>query len=229
MYGLYISFQKMQIRIELDGKIRRKEVSTMRTRLAIKDEAKTKFKAQTGLSIGVMIIFMLLSGAATGTFVGALLLAPPLAVGYSFFCLRVFRGETAEMGDLFQGFQNFSRNVGGMLWMYLFIVLWSMLFWIPGIIKALSYSMTPYILAECPNVKAKQALLLSMRMTKGHKGEIFVMGLSFIGWMILSSMTAGILYIVYVGPYMNTSFAGMYEELKKNALANGSVKSEELA
>jgi uncharacterized membrane protein len=133
------------------------------------------------------------------------------------------------MGDLFQGFQNFGRSVGGMLWMYLFIILWSMLFWIPGIIKALSYFMTPYILAECPSVKAKQALLLSMRMTKGHKGKIFIMGLSFIGWMILSSMTAGILYIVYVGPYMNTSFAGMYDELKKNALANGTVKAEELA
>jgi uncharacterized membrane protein len=201
----------------------------MKSRVAIKEDAKVKFQAQNGLSIGALILFMLLSGAATGTFFGALLLAPPLAVGYSYFCLKIFRGEKGEIGELFQGFQNFGKSVGGMLWMYLFICLWSMLFWIPGIIKALSYFMTPYILAECPNVKAKEALKLSMRMTQGHKGDIFVMGLSFIGWMILSGMTAGILYIVYVGPYMNTSFAGLYEELKKNALANGAVKSEELA
>jgi uncharacterized membrane protein len=68
-----------------------------------------------------------------------------------------------------------------------------------------------------------------MRMTAGHKGKIFVMGLSFIGWLLLSALTGGILYIFYVGPYMNTSFAGMYEELKNNALRTGVVRPEELA
>jgi uncharacterized membrane protein len=68
-----------------------------------------------------------------------------------------------------------------------------------------------------------------MRMTKGHKGKVFMMGLSFIGWMLLSGLTFGLLYLFYVGPYMNTSFAGLYDELKANALRTGVIRPEELA
>ena len=160
----------------------------------------------------------------------SIFLVPPVMVGYLFFSLRIYRGEDVDIGGMFrEGFSGYWRKVGGVLWMELFIFLWSLLFIIPGIIKALSYSMTPFILAEHKNVPATEALKISMRMTQGYKGEIFVMGLSFIGWLILSALTAGILYIFYVGPYINTSFAGLYDELKKNALENGTITTEELA
>lgn len=138
----------------------------------------------------------------------------PLTVGYNAFSLRVYRGEEAD--------------VGGMLWMALFTFLWTLLFIVPGIIKALAYFMTPYILADCPDVTATDALKLSMRMTSGHKGKVFVMGLSFIGWGILTALTGGILGIFYTGPYINTSFAGLYHELKQEALAKGVVSPAEL-
>jgi uncharacterized membrane protein len=115
-----------------------------------------------------------------------------------------------------------------MLWMGLFTMLWTLLFIIPGIIKALAYFMTPYILAECPDVTATDALKLSMRMTAGHKGKVFVMGLSFIGWGLLTALTFGILGIFYTGPYYYTSFAGLYHELKEEALKNGVVSPAEL-
>ena len=88
--------------------------------------------------------------------------------------------------------------------------------------------MTPYILADCPNVPAKEALKISMRMTKGYKGKIFVCLLSFYGWMMLSALTFGILYVVFVGPYMQTTFAGFYEEMKDDALRSGAISIDEL-
>ncbi len=100
---------------------------------------------------------------------------------------------------------------------------------VPAIIKTLSYSMTPFILADCPDVLATNALTLSKRMTKGYKGEIFVMGLSFIGWALLTAMTFGILGIFWTGPYYETSLAGLYDELKRNAVEKGLVSAGEYA
>jgi uncharacterized membrane protein len=166
----------------------------------------------------------------SGTVIGALLLVPPLMVGYASFCLRIYRGQQGDIGDMLGvGFKDYGRSLGGILWMELFICLWTLLFIVPGIIKALAYFATPYILADTQRVSATDALKLSMRMTKGHKGKIFVMGLSFIGWMLLSGITCGLVGLLYAGPYMNTSFAGMYEELKAEALRTGAIRPEELA
>jgi uncharacterized membrane protein len=153
----------------------------------------------------------------------------PLTVGYNNFTLRIYRGEPGDIGGMFRtGFANYWRHVGGMLWMALFTFLWTLLFIVPGIIKAMAYFMTPYILSDCPNVTATDALKLSMRMTAGHKGKVFVMGLSFIGWGILTALTGGILGIFYTGPYSCTSFAGLYHELKYEALNKGVVSPAEL-
>lgn len=204
----------------------------MRERADIKAQARATFTAQYGMVLGAYIVYAVLVGAVSGiTFgLGALLLMPPLMVGYAWFSLIIFRGYRGDIGGMLStGFNNYARNLGGILWMELFIFLWSLLLFIPGIIKAIAYSMTPYILADTRNVSATDALKLSMRMTNGHKGKIFVLGLSFIGWLLLSALTGGILYIFYVGPYMNTAFAGMYEEIKNNALRTGVVRPEELA
>lgn len=204
----------------------------MRERADIKAQARATFTAQYGVVLGAYIVYAVLVGAVSGiTFgLGALLLMPPLMVGYAWFSLIIFRGYRGDIGGMLStGFNNYARNLGGILWMELFIFLWSLLLFIPGIIKAIAYSMTPYILADTRNVSATDALKLSMRMTNGHKGKIFVLGLSFIGWLLLSALTGGILYIFYVGPYMNTAFAGMYEEIKNNALRTGVVRPEELA
>ena len=94
-------------------------------------------------------------------------------------------------------------------------------------IKALSYYMTPFILADCPNVTATNALRLSKRMTRGHKGEIFVMMFSFTGWMILTLLSFMILLFFWLGPYNMAAFAGQYDELKRRAIDSGAVAAEE--
>jgi uncharacterized membrane protein len=204
----------------------------MFNRMEIKQRAKATFLNDYGISIGAYVLFWLVGAAASGITagLGALLILPPLMVGYSSFVLRIYKGENGDIGDMFtNGFSNYGRNLGGMLFMELFVFLWSLLFVIPGIVKALAYSMTPYILADCPNVRATDAIKLSMRMTRGHKGGIFVMCLSFIGWWLLSAITFGILQLLFVGPYTNTSFAGLYVDLKARALNNGIIRPEELA
>ena len=143
--------------------------------------------------------------------------------------IKIFRRENAEVGALFTGLKvNFLRKLGGVLWMMLWVFLWSLLLIIPGIIKSLSYFFTMNILADCPNVTATDALKVSMRITQGHKWNIFVFCLSWIGWMILSVLTLGILYVVYVGPYFYTSDGGLYIEMRDEALAEGRITRADL-
>jgi len=147
--------------------------------------------------------------------------------------VKVYYGQQITSTEPYTDLKiNFGRKLGGMLWMYLWIFLWALIgvftLHILTIIKALAYSMSPYILASNPNVTATEALKLSRRMTKGHKGKIFVMALSFIGWQLLNALTLGILGIFYVNPYMFTSFAGLFVELRNNAVVSGAINPAEL-
>lgn len=153
----------------------------------------------------------------------------PMAVGYAQLSSRIYIGQTVKVGDVLEaGFANYLRSLGGMLWMLLFIMLWSLLLIVPGIIKSYSYFAMPYILAEYPNVRIKDALKLSVLMTKGFKSEIWVMQLTFIGWFWLNTLTFGLLGILYVNPYYYTSMAGMYVELRDNAILSGRLRYEQL-
>jgi uncharacterized membrane protein len=161
----------------------------------------------------------------------ALLLGGPIAVGLNYFFVKNVRGEREELSvttPFTEAFKNYPRKLGGSLWMGLFVFLWALLLVIPGIIKGISYSMTQYLLADCPNVKARDALKLSMRMMNGHKWEYFVMGLSFLGWILLSALTLGILSVFYVDPYMRSSFAEYYLELRDEALRTGAITQGQL-
>lgn len=206
----------------------------MKARSEIKALAKSAFYGWywpcVGANVLVGIILAAASGASAG--IGALLIAGPLTIGLNAFCLALFRGDRADatLDGLFaKGFDNYGRKLGGYLWMQLFTFLWSLLCIVPGIIKAFSYAMTPYILSDCPNVPAQQALKLSMRMMRGHKWELFVFCLSFIGWMLLDTLTLGILGVFFVAPYRNAALAGYYDELKALCLGNGTLTAEELA
>ncbi len=204
----------------------------MKSRKEIKEIAKDAFYRQYWLCVGANVIVMALCSVLSGISLGvaAFILVPSLVIGLNFFSVAMYRGDATSLEDIFrEGFDNFGRKLGGYLWMELFIYLWSLLFVIPGIIKAISYALTPYILADCKNVRATDALKLSMRMMEGHKWEYFVLGLSFIGWTLLTYLTCGLLYVFYVGPYMNNTFAGYYAERKAAALAEGTVTQAQLA
>lgn len=101
-----------------------------------------------------------------------------------------------------------------MLLTSVFIFLWLLLFLIPGIIKCFSYAMTPYILIEHPEMSVNKAIDESIYLMDGHKFDYFYLGLSFIGWIILSIMSFGIGFIWLI-PYMQTTMAAFYADLKK--------------
>lgn len=96
----------------------------------------------------------------------------------------------------------------------LYVFLWSLLFLIPGIIKAYEYRMIPYILGETPNITKEEAFALSRIMMTGNKWNAFVLDLSFLGWYILTGLTFGILGIFYVNPYVKQTNAALYQKLK---------------
>ena len=135
--------------------------------------------------------------------------------------------EPVSFSDFIEGFNNWARAALGALWQFLWTFLWMLLFIIPGIIKSLAYSQMFYIIAEYKDVSVTKAMRISILITKGHKWDLFVMYLSFIGWAILSVFTLGILCF-WLYPYMNMTYINAYHALMKEALEDGRIKPEDL-
>ena len=138
-----------------------------------------------------------------------------VAIGMLYACWDLFtKGTLPEAGALFAPFKQYARTVGAVLLVFVYTLLWTLLLVIPGIIKAYSYSMTFYILRENPEMTAGDAITASQKMMDGHKMDLFLLSLSFIGWAILASITFGIGYLWLI-PYIYTAYAAFYETLKK--------------
>lgn len=170
--------------------------------------------------LGIMILGVLVIAVIAliiGFFLSVFIYCP-LEVGTKRFFFKNLN-QPAEVKEVAYAFDNNYKNVVKILFFReLYILGWSLLFVIPGIIKSYEYLMVPYLLAENPNLTKDQAFALSKQMMTGHKWDAFVLNLSFIGWDILSSVTLGILSIFYVEPYRCLTFAALYEEL---SLING--------
>ena len=174
------------------------------------------------------LVFLLISGVAAaiagdgqaagrsliGTAV-TLLIVLPLGFGYSVSMLQHMQGMADD--DLvtrpFQAFKQYGRYLGTSILMTVFIFLWSLLLIIPGIVKGYAYTMTPYIMHEHPELSANECIDASKKMMKGHKWRLFLLDLSFIGWLLLCVLTLGILTL-WVQPWMECSRISFYEQLK---------------
>lgn len=175
----------------------------MRTSSELKAIAKESLKGNYGSAICAMLLYILVSMVP--------LCSPAMQVGYCKFSTKLVRRESTDAATIFQGFSSFGKA----LWLYIimafFIYLWSLLLIIPGIIKSLSYSMAPYILADNPEMTAREALRASKELMHGKKGKLFYIGLSFIGWYLLGCITMGIGFI-WITPYMQTTIAAFYND-----------------
>ena len=145
----------------------------------------------------------------------SLLIINPIRVGLSSFFYRNRTVKTG-IGELAFAFnrKDFWSVVKAMLRREISIILWSLLLVVPGIIKAYEYSMVEYILAENPSMSSKEVLDLSRQMTAGHKGDLFVLDLSFFGWFLLGQFTLGLSDIFYTNPYRYATSAEAYAFLK---------------
>jgi uncharacterized membrane protein len=114
-----------------------------------------------------------------------------------------------------------------MLWKSFLNFLWFLLLFIPGIVKSYAYSMVPFILADNPNIGYRRAVDLSNNMTRGHKFRIFVLELSFLGWIFLGLLLI-LVGVFFVMPYIHSTKAELYLALREHALKNGLTSEEEL-
>ena len=172
--------------------------------------------------IGIIVAIAVLAGIAVTIFVGA-----PIIVGQNRFYLQNRLGQ-GDVGTLFSAFKPGYMNVVKTVFIKnIYIVLWSMLFLIPGIIKTFEYFMVEYILAENPHMDSARAIEISRQMTNGQKMDMFILGLSFIGWILLSVVTCGLGFL-FLTPYMEATYAELYTALREKAIAEGTVSIEEL-
>jgi uncharacterized membrane protein len=148
------------------------------------------------------------------------LLGYPLEIGCLKFCLNASE-EKHSFSDLKLYFNknHYWNLIKTMYLRFILTCLWLLALYIPGIIKCYAYSMVPYILADNPDMPPMQAIKLSENMTQGHKWNIFILGLSFLGWFILGMLLCGI-GVFLVEPYFLMTQAELYKVLRSNAIEN---------
>ena len=153
------------------------------------------------------------------------LLALPLSWGLTVSLLRNHREESVDLENLFDGFRGgrYTRVFCALFLVNLFTFLWALLLIIPGIMKAFSYALTPYILLDEPELTARQAITRSCEIMQGRRWKLFCLSLSFIGWGILSLLTFGIGFL-WLAPYMNASIAAFYEDARAEYEAENSIE-----
>lgn len=121
--------------------------------------------------------------------------------------------EEISFRDFISGFDDWVSSLLGTLWFCLWTWLWTLLFLFPGIVKAISYSMMFWVISENPGISVRKAMDISKIMTNGHKADIFVLYLSFLGWFLLSCVTCGI-GLIWLHPYVTTTMTNAYYDLK---------------
>jgi uncharacterized membrane protein len=168
------------------------------------------FGIELGVGLVIGLIFSILW--PVGFFFACIFFLQILQCGQLFAGVKLYRREHLEVRDVYCGFRDYSRILGGTLWWTLWTALWGCVP-VMNVIKVYSYCMTPFILLDHPELTARQALKRSIQMTEGRKLDIFVLDLSFIGWHLLNLLTFGILGVFYVMPYYMTSLAGYYAEI----------------
>lgn len=178
-------------------------------------EAKTALKGNWAFAIAIVLLFGIAVGAATATIAAGIVLTGALMVGYAYTMVQFCRRGSFKIEDLLQGFRtnNFTATIGLYVKSAIYIFLWSLLFCIPGIVKSYAYSMAPYIMADHPEITGEQAITASKNLMNGKKGKLFCLQFSFIGWILLSCLTFGILAL-WVGPWMDVAQAKFYESIK---------------
>ncbi|MFX3633191.1 MAG: DUF975 family protein [Candidatus Pristimantibacillus sp.] len=174
------------------------------------------------IAISIFIVFLIFALAFR------IFLCFPLEVG----AMRYFKQAAENDVNLNHVGYAFNKHrywdiVKSMLWRGFLNFLWYLLLIIPGFVKFYAYSMVPFILADNPNIGYRRAVDLSNRMTRGHKFRIFVLDLSFLGWILLGLLLCFI-GVLFVMPYINATKAELYLALRQEALDEGLTTEEEL-
>ena len=154
---------------------------------------------------------MIAAGGAGALSLVNLILGGVIQIGYAQYLLKQQDREINSVKDLFSQFDRFGQGFLQLFLRNLYIFLWGLLFLIPGLVKSFAYAMTPFLMAEDPTLTANEAIKLSQEKMRGHKGELFWLGLTFFGWSLLAVLTGGVGYI-FLNPYVNAAYAAFYRD-----------------
>ena len=165
-----------------------------------------------GVTVVVIVILIILIIALVLQF----FLFGPLEIGCKNF-FKVNAYEQAELNCITLGFSknNYMKMAVTMFLKNLYIALWSLLLFVPGIIKSYEYRMIPYILADCPDIAKDEAFRISKEMMKGNKMDAFILDISFFGWILLTVITCGIAGTFYVAPYIAATDAELFIAIRE--------------
>lgn len=187
--------------------------------LHLMQQARQSLEGKWGLAIGTTLLYTIITGglqAVTGFgFIASLVIGGPMAYGISKFSLLLSRNEEARLEQIFDGFQNFQRNLITYVMVVCYTILWTLCLIVPGIIAALSYAMTFYILYDDENISPADAIDKSKLMMNGHKLKLFYLCLRFLIWALLCVLTLGLGFLLLL-PYMQITFAKFYEDIKED-------------
>ncbi len=205
----------------------------------------TSFSAESNDPITVLLGFIIL--IIYTAFITTLMMA-----FYYFFLHFARDNKGTNVKTFFEGFSLWHKGLRGLLWQALWVSLWTMLFYIPGIVKLFAYSQMFFVLADKPNVGVCKSMRISKEITKGYKGDLFFMSLSFIGWLILAMIpyTIGftlyaispdtnlpflfiglfvyLIIVIILLPYIATTYIYAYEYLLKSALDRKIISYEDI-
>ena len=170
-----------------------------------------------------MTAYILIFAIVTG--IVLFVLGSVIEVGYSKFNLDlVDRRSEAKIETMFGYFSFWKTTAAARLLQTLYILLWSLLFIIPGIIATYSYSMTGYILADNPDMTADEAIARSKQMMDGNRWRLFCLQISFIGWSILSSLLTFGIGDLWLTPYRQAASAAFYREISGTEVREDTIE-----
>ncbi len=146
------------------------------------------------------------------------------------FFLKLRKDNDVQFSEILQNFKDktFIQIAKHTFFKELFIILWTLLFIIPGFIKMFEYWAIEYILAVRPNIERKELFRLSKELMDGHKAECFVLSLSFLGWYILNSFTGGLLGIFWLNPYKEATLVEFFSEIRREAIEKGKITPNDI-
>jgi uncharacterized membrane protein len=184
-------------------------------RFEMKSKAKAQIKGNIGILFICHLIISVISALLSPVLLLGLLIAPALNLSLIMIYLALGQNVRPSVADTLKGLDLFGKSLWLAIITSFFTFLWSLLFIIPGIVKGYAYLMAPYILADNPSMTAREALKESVRITNGHKGDLFVLQLSFIGWVLLVPLTLGLI-VIWLAPYANATLANYYIAMKNS-------------
>lgn len=135
-----------------------------------------------------------------------------IQLGYAQYLLNQHDRREFQLNDLFSKFDYFGAGFCQAFLRNLYVFLWGLLFIVPGIIAGYRYAMTPFIMAEHPQLTASEAIRASKKMMRGNKWALFCLDFSFFGWILLCALSLNIGNL-WLNPYRNAAYAAFYRRV----------------